>query len=85
MDIYPCEAVPNVVALSLAGASPGSPHISEILRCFAFFSLLSCPGFFSRTSAQVEPLERLDGFSRLMAQTTFSPNDVPFGGQNNES
>ena len=55
--------VPNLVAVSLAGASP---HICEILRCCAiFFVVLSW--FFSRTRARVEPL---DGFSRLMAQTT---------------
>ena len=72
-------SVPNVVAVSLAGASP---HICEILCCCAFFG--GCPiltVFFSdtrprRTRGWIFKVDDSNG--------AFSPKDVPFGGQNNE-
>ena len=51
--------------LVLIGTLGASPHIGEILPpCDFFLTVLS---FFSRSYAQVEPLDR---FSRFMAQTT---------------
>ena len=73
--------VTNLVALSLAGASP---QICEIKRQCAFF--VGCPVlfdfFFSNTR-----LGRTPGwiFTVNGSSDGFSPKDVPFGGQNNES
>ena len=55
--------------LVLIGTVGASPHRGEILPpCDFFLTVLSCPYlFFSRSYAQVEPLDR---FSRFMAQTT---------------
>ena len=53
-----------LVSIGEVGASP---QIGEMLPpCDFFLTVLSCP-FFSRSCAQVEPLNR---FSRFMAQTT---------------
>ena len=57
------------VSIGTVGASP---QIAEILPpCDFFLTVLSCPvlslPFFSRSYAQVEPLDR---FLRFMAQTT---------------
>ena len=49
------------------GSVGASPQVGEIERLCDFLTVLSCPDLFSRTSFQVEPLDR---FSRFMAQTT---------------
>jgi len=61
LDIYPYAKF-GCISIS-GGFSPNMWNIT--LMCL--FCLLSCPGFFSQSRVQVEPL---DGFSRLMAQTT---------------
>ena len=55
-----------LVSIGTVGASP---QIGEILPPCDFFDcpVLSCPSLFSRSYAQVEPLNR---FSRFMAQMT---------------
>ena len=56
-----------------------TPQIGEMLPLCDFFCLtvLSCPFLFSRSCAQVEPLDR---FSRFMAHTTcFRPKLVFLG------
>jgi len=72
--------VPNLVALSLAGAS----HHPTYVKYYAVvpFCLLSCPVFFSGERPGRTPgwIFTVDG-----SNDAFSPNDVPFGGQNNES
>ena len=66
-----------LVSIGTVGASP---QMGEILPpCDFFLTVLSCPvlTLFSRSYAQVEPLDR---FSRFMAQTTCFREDGPFGG-----
>ena len=62
------SAMRILVSIGTVGASP---QIGEILPPCDFLTVLSCPvlslPFFSRSYAQVEPLNR---FSRFMAQTT---------------
>jgi len=53
-----------LVSIGTVGAYP---QIGEILSLCDFFVRLSRPYLFSRSCAQVEPLDR---FSRFMAQTT---------------
>ena len=53
--------------LVLIGAVGASPQIGEILPPCDFLTVLHVLTFFSRSYAQIEPLDR---FSRFMAQTT---------------
>ena len=56
-----------------------SPNRWNINTFVTFLTVLSCPVLFSRSCAQVEPLDR---FSRFMAQTTCSAQGGAFGGYN---
>jgi len=68
--------LPAMQILVSIGTVGASPQIGEILTLVTFFlTVLSCPYLFSRSYAQVEPLDR---FSPFMAQTTFPRNDGPF-------
>jgi len=78
LDIYPCAKFHCNI---LRGVFP------KYVKYYAFvtFVVLSCSGytFFSRNSAQVEPL---DGFLTIYGfNDASSPKDVPFGGLDDDT